>query len=237
MIRSVSLHLCCLSIALAVFVTDTFAQESAPQELVQKAMRTVLALRAHSEFSHFIALSEDAKALVVIPEFIEAAVLVGGAGGTAVLLARDENTGEWSYPAFYDVNMASVGLQAGGSISQVMLVFRTSEALERLISLRTKLGVERNIVIGRRGERTEVGWLGNVGTDFFSFALARGVFIGAALEGAMFTPKHRWNHEYYDDNSLTPRDIIERAAAENAGADGLRHALDRRGDDTRPEEQ
>lgn len=235
MIRLVSSQLCCLSIVFVAFVTDAFAQVPPQQELVQKAMRTVLALRAHREFSHFIALSEEAKAVVIIPEFIEAAVLVGGAGGTAVLLARNENTGEWSYPAFYDVNMASVGLQAGGSISQVLLVFRTAEALERLISMRTKLGVERNFVIGRRGERTEVGWLGNVGTDFFSFALARGVFVGAALEGAMFTPKHRWNHEYYGDKSLTPRDIVEKSTVQNRGADGLRHALDRREDDTKPE--
>ena len=236
MFQQICARLSLMSVVLATTTTAALAQGSAPQELIQKALRTVLVLKAHEEFTHFVNMASEAKALVIIPEFIEGALLVGGAGGTGVLLARDDETGEWSYPAFYDVNMASVGLQAGGALSQVMLVFRTGEALERLISMRTKLGVERNIVVGRRGERTEVGWLGNLGTDFFSFALAKGVFIGAALEGAMFTPKHRWNHEYYDDGSVTPRDIVQKGAVVNAAADGLRKALGPRTVDAPPED-
>jgi lipid-binding SYLF domain-containing protein len=44
-----------------------------------------------------------------VPQAIKSAAGVGVEGGKGVLLVRDENTGEWSHPAFYTARSLSAG--------------------------------------------------------------------------------------------------------------------------------
>ncbi len=49
---------------------------------------------------------------------------VGAECGSGVLLAKG-NSGQWSYPAFYTMGAASIGIQFGGQISETILIIMT----------------------------------------------------------------------------------------------------------------
>ena len=87
-----------------------------------------------------------------MPRAIKGAAGVGVAGGQGVLLVRDENTGKWSYPAFYTARALSVGFQIGGGTSEIVFVVRSQRGLEQFYGSQFKLGSEH------RGRSRTDGW-------------------------------------------------------------------------------
>jgi lipid-binding SYLF domain-containing protein len=92
-----------------------------------------------------------AKGIYIVPRAIKGAAVVGVAGGQGVLLVRDENTGEWSYPAFYTARALSVGFQIGGGTSEIVFVVRSQRGLEQFYGSQFKLGVNIGVAAGPMG--------------------------------------------------------------------------------------
>ena len=78
----------------------------------------------------------EAKGLFIMPQFVRGALVFGGAGGSGVLIVRDEKSKKWSEPVFYTIGSASFGLQIGGDVSEMIFVVRTRERLGRVLSQR-----------------------------------------------------------------------------------------------------
>ena len=96
------------------------------QQLVDKAQLTLEAFANDSQLKNSLKdLSKEARALVIIPQFLRGAFIFGGAGGSGVLIARDENSGKWGDPVFYNIGSASFGAQIGADVSEMVLVVRT----------------------------------------------------------------------------------------------------------------
>ncbi|MEX1108314.1 MAG: hypothetical protein WEC00_05330, partial [Dongiaceae bacterium] len=70
------------------------------QELVDKARITFDKLISSSEFSQLPYYVKRARALIIFPTLVKGGFIVGGEGGSGVLMVRHETLG-WSYPAFY----------------------------------------------------------------------------------------------------------------------------------------
>src|SRR5215472_6157278 len=114
----------------------------APSALAQAGQRALVSSAALT-FSSFLAdrdmsaLKRDlvhAKAVMIAPEIAKASFIVGGAGGRAVVVARDPKSGKWVGPAFYTLATASVGIQAGVSVSEVVTLVMTDKGLDKLLS-------------------------------------------------------------------------------------------------------
>ena len=60
--------------------------------------------------------------------------IFGGAGGRAVVFARNAQTGHWVGPAFYNIGAASVGFQAGVSVSETVTLVMTEKGLNSLLA-------------------------------------------------------------------------------------------------------
>ncbi|KAF0095519.1 MAG: hypothetical protein E1N59_1014 [Puniceicoccaceae bacterium 5H] len=71
---------------------------------------------------------EHAKGVLVIPDYVTAALIAGGSGGEGVLLENDN--GEWSNPVFYDLGEGSIGLQAGVSAGSMVFILNSQEAVD-----------------------------------------------------------------------------------------------------------
>src|SRR4029079_7759206 len=81
--------------------------------------------------------------------------IFGGSGGRAVLLVRNAKTGRWSGPVFYTLATASVGFQAGVSVSQMMTLVMTDKGLNSLMSNSFKMGPDASVAAGRGGARAQ----------------------------------------------------------------------------------
>src|SRR5438132_13145606 len=75
-----------------------------------------------------------AKEVMITPEITKAGFILGGSGGRAVVVARDAKSGKWVGPAFYTVATASVGFQAGISVSEMVTLVMTDKGLNSLLA-------------------------------------------------------------------------------------------------------
>ena len=73
-------------------VQATAAESAEGQELVDKAVLTLKHFLYHPDMGFFPEYLKKSAGVLIVPTFIKAGFLLGGAGGQGVLLARDEKT-------------------------------------------------------------------------------------------------------------------------------------------------
>ena len=206
--------------ALAIPVL-VFAQNTSDEDfLVDKARFTLENFLSDPDMQWFRDHMKDARGMLIVPQFIKGAFFVGGSGGSGVLVARDEKTNEWSYPAFFTLGGASFGLQFGGQASEVVLLVMTQKGIDSLMSTTLKLGADASVAVGPIGRGVEGSTAPNLSTDLLSFSKAKGLFAGISLEGAVVAARDALNTSYYKAPTKTI-DILVRRSVSNPQADSL----------------
>ena len=127
-------------------------------------------------------LIKQAKGVLIIPQFLKGGFIIGGSGGSGVLLGRDAN---WSDPAFFTMGGGSIGFQIGGQVSEVVLLLMTNRAIDAVIHNEVKLGADASFAAGPLEIGAEASTTTNLDTDIFSFSRAKGLFAGVSFEGAV----------------------------------------------------
>ena len=163
-------------------------------------------------------LLRQAKGIIIVPSLVKVGFIIGGQGGDAILLRR--NGLVWSYPAFYSLGSPSLGLQAGISSAQVILVIMTDRALAAVQQERFRLGSEAGIAILMAGGN---GGATSYSGDIIGWARAAGAYLGLTINDSTLEQKPEMNAEYYD--RAVPFDDVFMGRACNADADPLRRAL------------
>jgi len=145
----------------------------------------------------------SAKGVLIIPSQGKGGFIIAGSGGVGVLLARDAK-GQWSQPAFYRMASVSVGLQAGGSASEVLLFVQSQKGVDSFLSSSFKLGADASVSAGPVGQGTQAAT-----SDILAFSRSKGAFVGAAVEGSIMKPAEDLNKIFYK-RDVTPVDILVR---------------------------
>ena len=190
------------------------AHASDEEDLVEKARHTLASFMKDPDLTWFQDHIKDAKAILVIPQQLRAAFFLGADGGSGVLLARDEQSGEWSQPAFYVLGGLSFGFQWGGEASEVILLAMTPEAVENLYASSFKLGGDASIAAGPYGGGIEGSTSPNLNAAFLSFSRSKGAYVGVSLEGSIIYASDDANESYYG-KKVRPVDILVKKAVEN----------------------
>jgi lipid-binding SYLF domain-containing protein len=200
------------------------AQDAAEaQALVDKARLTVDAFRADPNMRAMRDLVARARGVLVVPQLLKAGLIIGGEGGSGVLLARDE--AGWSGPAFYSMAAGSIGLQIGAQASEVMLVFMTERAIDAVLHNKVKLGADASAAAGPVGAGIEAATTTNLRDDIYTYSRSKGLFAGASFEGAVLSAREKFNRAYYG-GPVSPGQIVMQRTVDSSGADALRAALD-----------
>ena len=195
------------------------------QELVDKALLSIKKITARTDINNFVKqYLRQAKGVLVIPALLKAGFIVGGEGGSGVLLAKGKS-GEWRYPAFYTMGAASIGIQFGGQVSETMLIIMTSKGLNSIISNKVTLGGELNAAVGPYGVGIEGATSTALGADIITYSVGKGAFLGGGLEGSVIEKRDGLNQGYYKDPQATPEAIVLQGRYKNADADRLRDTL------------
>lgn len=197
---------------------------SVPEQIVTNAEFTVENMTGSEELGKYVRdFLKDAEGVLILPQVIKGAVMVGGEGGSGVLLTRNES-GEWSYPAFYTLGGASYGLQIGGSSSQVMLLLMTKRGVDAIVEGNPiKLGADLGIAAGPVGVGAEAG-VTLESADVLAYSLSKGAYIGVSLEGTVIEARESYNKKYYGAEASSRAIVVDRKYS-NPQADGLREAL------------
>ncbi|GAB5467312.1 MAG: hypothetical protein Kilf2KO_03420 [Rhodospirillales bacterium] len=192
------------------------------EELVERARLTALSLLTSENFENLQRLMKTARGVLIFPSVIKGGFIVGGQGGRGLLMAQSGST--WSYPAFYHLAGASIGLQIGGQISQVMMTIMNDGALDRLLQNNIELGAGASVAVGPIGKGIGAGSSGEFEADIYTFAATQGLYAGLNFEGSSIGEDQDRNTYYYG-RRLSAADIILRAAGANSQAEPLRQAL------------
>ncbi|USG61368.1 lipid-binding SYLF domain-containing protein [Sneathiella marina] len=192
-------------------------------QLVERAKFTIENLAKNPDMGEFRKLLAVAKGVVVFPQILEAGFFIGGAGGSGVLLAQD-GEGNWTSPAFYSMGQGSIGLQFGAQAKELVLVVMTEKGLKAIINNNVKLGADLSAAVGPVGTQVGAATTTNLNSDVFSFANAKGLFIGASVAGSVLSTKQEWNELYYG-KAVSPTAVVIDRSVNNPQSDGLRAAL------------
>jgi SH3 domain-containing YSC84-like protein 1 len=201
-----------------LFVTSagTALAQSEQQKLVNAADTTFSNFVRDPDMTWLHDNLGRAKGVLIAPSVAKAGFIFGGSGGRAVLIVRDGKTGKWVGPAFYTMATASVGFQAGISVSEMVTLVMSDKALNSLLSDSVKLGPDASIAAGPVG----AGAKADVITDMVSFSRSKGVYGGLNLDGTVVATSKDWNQGFYGKPVDAP-DILVRMNAHSKGADKL----------------
>jgi lipid-binding SYLF domain-containing protein len=161
-----------------------------------------------------------ARGVLIVPTFLRAGFIFGGAGGNGTLLVHD-NAGNWSYPAFYTVASGSVGFQAGAEVAEVILMIRSQRGVDAMLSNSFKLGADASVAAGPVGAGAQVQT-----SDILAFSRSKGLYGGINLNGSVISTRDAWNSTYYG-RQVRPVDILVSRNVSNSQADRLRNRLSR----------
>jgi SH3 domain-containing YSC84-like protein 1 len=198
----------------------TAEDSSEAQGIVDKARVTFNNFMRDNNYTWLHDNLNDAKGLLIFPQVIKGGFIIGGSGGTGVLVVRDEKSNDWSQPAFYTIGSVSFGLQIGGEAAEVIMMAMSQKAIDSLFASSFKLGADTSIAVGPVGG----GAKGNVTADFISFAKSKGLYAGLNLEGSVVDVRDSLNQAYYGKN-VSPVDIIAKKQVSNKGSAELRETL------------
>jgi len=208
---------------LALWAVPATAEEPVKQQvLVDKSRATFQSFMLDANLSWLHENLHRAKGLIIIPSLLKAGFVLGGSGGSGILVLRDEKTGQWSQPAFYNIGSVTFGLQIGGEVAEAIMFVRTQRALEKLYTSSFKLGGDISAALGPVGS----GVKANVRADILSFTRTKGAYAGVSLEGAVVATRDKWNRAYYG-KEVRPADIFVKRSVSNPGSTELRRTLAR----------
>ncbi len=192
-------------------------------ELVEESRFSLERLASDPYMPELQRYLSKARGVLIIPELIKGGFILAGEAGSGVLLVRGAD-GTWSAPAFYTLASASIGLQLGAQVSEVIFTVMTDSAIEALLSSEVKLGVDASAAMGPIGAGIKASTTTNVGADIYAFSRAVGLFGGGSLEGTKLFSRREINDQYYGAIAPARSVVIERKFF-NPQADKLRAAL------------
>ncbi len=164
-----------------------------------------------------------ARAVMICPQVFKAGFLLGGQGGSCVLVARD-GAGSWSAPAFYGLGGGSIGFQAGIQDAEVMLLIMSDRGLNAVMDSQFKLGADASATFVDLGGGIEGATTAALSADIVGFTRARGLYAGISLSGSLMSSKSDWNQAYYG-RPVAAQQIVLGMEATNPAADPLRQVL------------
>jgi len=171
------------------------------------------------------ALLRNARGVLVVPDYVQAAFIIGGRGGVGVLVAPHD--GHWSDPAFFQVGGLSLGLQAGVDAGPVAYVLMTPRAVREFENRpgRFSLGADAGLTVATFSSATHI--VSTLPTaDVIVWTGTAGVFGGVAFDATDVVSNPRLDEAYY--RSLTSVRQILDGDVHNRLADRLQVALSAR---------
>jgi lipid-binding SYLF domain-containing protein len=173
-------------------------------------------------------LMRDAAGVAVIPNVLKAGFVVDGRFGRGVVLARQPD-GCWSNPVFITLAGGGFGWQAGIQATDVVLVFKTRQSLDRILRGKGKLtlGGDVSVAAGPLGREAEAATDLRLKAEIFSYSRSRGLFAGVSLQGAALLVDCGANEAFYGLRGGHPGDVLTHPAATAAAVVQLKEQLNR----------
>lgn len=127
---------------------------------------------------------------------------VSGAGGSGILVARNEEDGSWSPPSGILLHTAGLGFLVGVDIYDCVLVINNRKALKAFTKIRATLGGEISAVagpVGAGGVLENDGKWKEANRPVFTYLKSRGFYAGVQVDGTIIIERSDENKRFYGE--------------------------------------
>lgn len=193
---------CFLPAGLIAVAMGARAQANVPEEVVNRLNQSSNVLLEMSAGPRGIPGGDLARArcIAVIPALKQGAFIVGARHGAGFASCR--TTAGWSAPAAVHISGGSIGLQAGGKESDIVVALMSPAAEYQLLQQGLKFGTNASAMAGSVGKTTE-----NPHTDALYWSHSGGAFAGVSIDGATLKADESTNQELYG-RGITPEQVL-----------------------------
>ena len=157
------------------------------KNIINQAEATLKNFMNDPDMKWFGSHLQEAKGVYIVPKLTKGAFIFGVEGGNGVVLAREDKSGGWSEPVFYETSAASFGLQAGAQSSEAVVLIMTPKAVDSLMANKIKLGADGSVAIGPKGGGADT----NLTADFVTFTRAKGLYARGLIRWSIDPVKGR----------------------------------------------
>ena len=195
------------------------------QEEIQEATKVFTEMNREPKTRIPPSLLQRSKAIALFTNVKQGGFVVGARRGDGVIMIHNAD-GSWSNPAFITITGGSIGLQAGVKSSDVILVFPSQDALDKVLSGAFELGGSVSGTAGPVGEQPVESLEGFEGDKAYIYSRSEGLFGGVTLEGSDLVYDDELNQKFYGQ-AITPKQIFGQPST-NAPVvvDSLKRVLD-----------
>src|SRR5947209_13867743 len=190
----------------------TFAQETTPDHRLSNATTALREIMGSPDKGIPEELIEKAQCVVVVPDLLKGAFIVGGKYGRGFAACR--NNGRWSPPAAVRIEGGSFGLQLGGSATDLIMLVMNQKGMDRLMSDKFTIGGEIAGAAGPVGRHLSAQTDIALHAEILTWSRSRGLFGGLSLDGATLRPDTGENRKLYGQE-MSQRDILTGVAHGN----------------------
>ena len=203
-----------VSIATSALLAFTFAtparaqdSETSPNKRLQNSTDSITEVMNAPDKGIPRSLYNKARCVVIIPDVLKAAFIVGGKYGRGFVSCRRGPNGRFGAPAAIRIEGGSYGLQIGGSSTDVYMLIMNASGMKKLLSDKFTVGGEAEATAGPVGRDTSANTDILLHSEILTWSRSRGAFAGISLQGATLRPDDDWNKELYS-SALTNKEIV-----------------------------
>jgi lipid-binding SYLF domain-containing protein len=135
--------------------------------------------------------------VVIVPGMVKAGFIVGGKYGRGVISCRGPQGKGWTAPTSVRMEGGSVGLQIGGSKTDLLLLVMNEHGKSNLLESKFTLGGDAGVAAGPVGRTANAQTDAQMQAEILAYSRSQGVFAGISLEGATLRPDPKQDEEIY----------------------------------------
>jgi lipid-binding SYLF domain-containing protein len=145
-------------------------------------------------------LLSRAEGIIILPANVKVGLIFGARFGNGVMLVRNPDR-SWSNPVFVSTGGGSWGFQAGGQVSDIVLVLTTRDSVEGITDGKLTLGADASVAAGPVGRTAMAGTSVTFDAEVYAYSKSQGLFAGVSLEGNGIFIGKKANKRFYGDDS------------------------------------
>jgi lipid-binding SYLF domain-containing protein len=153
-------------------------------------------------------LLERAYGVVVIPDVIKGALIIGGRGGKGVMAVRKPD-GTWSNPVFVTLAGANIGFQWGVQSTDVVFVLMSRKSVEGIAGGKVTLGADASVAAGPIGRSAAAATDATLQAQVLAYSRSEGIFAGVSLDGSVIAIDNAANESAYGVSGILASQILE----------------------------
>ena len=196
-------------VPILIMATSAWANDMAKDEDRLKDCGTVLQeiLDVPSDIPQ--QLLDKADCVIVFPDVVKAAFLVGGSYGRGAMVCRTgaNYSGPWGSPSMMALEGGSFGLQIGGEASDLVLLVMNDAGVNSILKDKVKLGTDASVAAGPTGRDLQADTTPTFRAEILSYSRSKGAFAGISLEGSTLRPDNDANARVYG-RKIPARELV-----------------------------